>query len=153
MKAGPRLSRLKKCSRQSNCKDSLWTNGRFGAKSRPFGKPINYLSCLTLVEGLQAVSKKEDAMFVRFDPRDPPPAKERLLLIVDAAGDPPDLNLLHKCEVTVGYWTGSMFRPMTVDVHDLGTELSPTHWALVEPLLPDGVVLRHQRIFDADVRM
>jgi hypothetical protein len=40
-----------------------------------------------------------------------PPVKERLLLIVDASGRPPDANLIGKSEVVVGYWTGDMYRP------------------------------------------
>jgi len=39
-----------------------------------------------------------------------PPAKERLLLIVSAAGDPPSLKLIAKSEVVIGYWTGDSFR-------------------------------------------
>jgi hypothetical protein len=40
-----------------------------------------------------------------------PPAKERLLLIVSAAGQPPSLKLTS--EVVIGYWTGDSFRLMS----------------------------------------
>ena len=39
-----------------------------------------------------------------------PPAKERLLLIVSAAGQPPSLKLIGKSEVAIRYWTGGAFR-------------------------------------------
>ena len=42
-----------------------------------------------------------------------PPAKERLLLIVSAAGQPPSLKLIGKSEVAIGYWTGDAFRVMS----------------------------------------
>ncbi|WMT78762.1 hypothetical protein [Bradyrhizobium sp. Ash2021] len=41
-----------------------------------------------------------------------PPAKERLLLIVSAAGQPPDVKLIGKSEVKIGFWTGDAFRLM-----------------------------------------
>jgi hypothetical protein len=42
-----------------------------------------------------------------------PPARERLLLIVSAAGQPPSLKLIGKSEVAIGYWTGDAFRVMS----------------------------------------
>jgi hypothetical protein len=38
------------------------------------------------------------------------PTKVRLLLLVSAAGNPPDAQLMDKSEVVVGYWTGGQFR-------------------------------------------
>jgi hypothetical protein len=76
-----------------------------------------------------------------------PPVKERLLLIIDASGRPPDANLIGKSEVVLGYWTGSVYRSFTD-----GAELEATHWAQIGPLLPHGVDLRRQRVLDEDVR-
>jgi hypothetical protein len=42
-----------------------------------------------------------------------PPVRERLLLIVSAAGQPPSLKLIGKSEVALGYWTGDAFRVMS----------------------------------------
>lgn len=81
-----------------------------------------------------------------------PQDKQRLLLIVSAAGSPPDARLIGKSDVVVGYWTGDAFRPMTVDHNDLGTELDVSHWAFIGPLLPTDVELRHLRMLDEDVR-
>jgi hypothetical protein len=39
-----------------------------------------------------------------------PPTKVRPLLLVSAAGSPPDAQLMDKSEVVVGYWTGGQFR-------------------------------------------
>ena len=82
----------------------------------------------------------------------PPPIKERLLLIVSAAGKPPDAQLMGTSEIVVGYWTGSTFRPMTVDHNDLGTAVDATHWATIGPALPKGICLRPQPIFGENVR-
>jgi hypothetical protein len=76
-----------------------------------------------------------------------PPAKERLLLIVSAAGLPPDAKLMGKSEIELGYWTGDAFRLMSG-----GSQPIVTHWARVTPYLPDDIDLVHQRRFDADVR-
>jgi hypothetical protein len=76
-----------------------------------------------------------------------PPAKERLFLIVSAAGQPPDANLMDKSEVKIGYWTGDAFRLM-----DTGERPRATHWARVALYIPEGIDLTHQRRFDADVR-
>jgi hypothetical protein len=76
-----------------------------------------------------------------------PPAKERLFLIASAAGQPPDLALMEKSEVKIGYWTGDAFRLM-----DTGERPLVTHWARVALYLPDGVDLIHERRFDTDVR-
>jgi hypothetical protein len=75
-----------------------------------------------------------------------PPAKQRLFLIVSAAGQPPTLELIDKSEVAIGYWTGDAFRLMSG-----GSQPIVTHWARVAPYLPDGIDLIHHRIFDADV--
>jgi hypothetical protein len=76
-----------------------------------------------------------------------PPAKERLFVIVSAAGRPPTLELMSKSEVTIGYWTGDAFRLMNGDSQPL-----VTHWARADPHLPEGIDLIHHRIFDADAR-
>jgi hypothetical protein len=36
-----------------------------------------------------------------------PPTRERLLLIVSAAGEPPDSHLMDKSEIVIGSWTGA----------------------------------------------
>jgi hypothetical protein len=76
-----------------------------------------------------------------------PPAKERLFLIVSAAGHPPTLELMDKSEVAIGYWTGDAFRLMSGESRAI-----VTHWAPAAPYLPDGIDLIHHRIFDADAR-
>jgi hypothetical protein len=75
-----------------------------------------------------------------------PPAKEPLLLIVSAAGLPPDVSLMGKSEIEVGYWTGDMFKLMNG-----GSQPIVTHWARMALHLPDSIDLIHQRRFDADV--
>jgi hypothetical protein len=84
-------------------------------------------------------------------PKERPPAKKRLLLIASAAGDPPDIQLMSRSEIVVGYWSGSQFHPMTLDHNDLGAKLRVTHWAAVDRCLPHRIELRHQRILDEDV--
>jgi hypothetical protein len=76
-----------------------------------------------------------------------PPTKERLFLIVSAAGLPPDAALMGKSEIEIGYWTGDSFQ-----LASGGSRPIVTHWARVAPYLPDGVDLVHQRRFDAYVR-
>jgi hypothetical protein len=76
-----------------------------------------------------------------------PPAKERLLLIVSAAGFPPDAQLEEKSEIEVVYWTGDSFRLASGSSQPI-----VTHWAQLAACVPDGVDLVHQRRFDADVR-
>jgi hypothetical protein len=77
-----------------------------------------------------------------------PPLQERLLLIVSAAGRPPDAQLIGQSDVEVGYWTGEGFRSMVTDLP------SPTvsHWAALSACLPTKIKLRHHRKFDPDVR-
>jgi len=89
-----------------------------------------------------------------IDAQKRPPIKKRLFLIVSVAtaGGTADANLIGKSEVTVGYWTGNQYFPLIIDTNDLGTKLQPQFWALAEPLLPDGIELRHLRILDDDVR-
>ena len=79
-----------------------------------------------------------------------PPAKERLLLIVSAAGDPPSLKLIAKSEVVIGYWTGDSFRLMPGWRPPLNWRLRVIHWAKIAPCLPVGIDLIHQRRFDPD---
>jgi hypothetical protein len=69
-----------------------------------------------------------------------PPTKERLLLIVSAAGEPPDSQLMNKSEIVIGYWTGEYFRPMIRD-YPLGTDLKASHWAMLRHL-PEGIILQ-----------
>jgi hypothetical protein len=76
-----------------------------------------------------------------------PLAKERLLLIVSAAGDPPDGQLIGKSEVKIGFWTGEAFRLMDDDERP-----NITRWARLADFLPSGIDLVHLRRFDADVR-
>jgi hypothetical protein len=63
-----------------------------------------------------------------------PPARERLLLIVSAAGQPPSLKLIGKSEVALGYWTGDAFRVMSGFLRPrlMSTDWQPvvTHWAI-----------------------
>jgi len=80
-----------------------------------------------------------------------PPVKERLLLIVDAAGSPPDAQLMDKSEVVVGYWTGSSFRPM-VKHPNSGWSLNVRYWTEISQILPQEISLQPDRRFDTDVR-
>ena len=75
-----------------------------------------------------------------------PPAKERLLLIVSAAGQPKDARLIGKNEGKIGFWTGDSFRLM-----DHGEQPLVTRWARLGDFLPTGVNLIHLRRFDGDV--
>jgi len=85
-----------------------------------------------------------------------PPAKERLLLIVSAAGQPPSLKLIGKSEVAIGYWTGDAFRVMSGFLRPrlMSADWQPavTHWARLTPCLPEGIYLVGDRRFDSDVR-
>jgi hypothetical protein len=83
-----------------------------------------------------------------------PPAKERLLLIVSAAGQPPSLKLIGKSEVAIGYWTGDAFRVMSGFLRPRLTDWQPavTYWARLAPCLPTGIDLVRDRRFDPDVR-
>jgi hypothetical protein len=58
-----------------------------------------------------------------------PPKNERLLLIVSAAGEPPDAQLMDKCEIAIGYWDGNDFRPVTLAPHDSPATFKVRHWA------------------------
>jgi hypothetical protein len=80
--------------------------------------------------------------------KQPPPVKQRLLLIMTAAGSPPDAQLIDRSDVEVGYWTGNRFRLMQQDT------LAPivTHWAALASCLPKRVNLKYERRFDPDVR-
>jgi hypothetical protein len=81
-----------------------------------------------------------------------PPAKERLLLIVSAAGRPPSLKLIGKSEVAVGYWTGDGFRVMSGFLRPrLDCQPAITHWARFAPCLPQGIDFVRDRRFDPDV--
>jgi len=74
-----------------------------------------------------------------------PPVKERLLLIVDASGSPPDAQLMGTTEVMIGYWNGSMFYPMTFDPQGLGATLNVIYWAKISHILPEEIELRPNR--------
>ena len=78
-----------------------------------------------------------------------PPAKERLLLIVSAAGQPPSLG---KSDVVIGYWTGDSFQLMPGWRPPLNWRPAVTHWARLAPHLPEGIDLIHEKRFDPDVR-
>jgi hypothetical protein len=85
-----------------------------------------------------------------------PPAKERLLLIVSAAGQPPSLKLIGKSEVAIGYWTGDAFRVTSGFLRPrlMSTDWQPavTHWARLSSCLPQGIDLVRDRRFDPDVQ-
>ena len=85
-----------------------------------------------------------------------PPAKERLLLIVSAAGQPPSLKLIGKSEVAIGFWTGDAFRVMPGFLRPrlMSSDWQPvvTHWARLAPCLPQGIDLVRDRRFDPDDR-
>ena len=82
-----------------------------------------------------------------------PPAKERLLLIVSAAGQPPSLKLIAKSEVAMGYWTGDAFRVMSGFLRPrLDWQPAVTHWARLAQCLPEGIDLVRDRRLDPDVR-
>jgi hypothetical protein len=80
-----------------------------------------------------------------------PPAKERLLLIVSAAGQPPSLKLIAKSEVVIGYWTGDSFQLMPGWRPPLNWRPAVTHWARLASCLPEGIDLIHEKRFDPDV--
>jgi hypothetical protein len=83
-----------------------------------------------------------------------PPAKERLLLIVSAAGQPPTLKLIGKSEVAIGYWTGDGFRVMSGFLRPrlISDDWQPavTHWARLASCLPEGTDLVRDRRFEPD---
>ena len=80
-----------------------------------------------------------------------PPANERLLLLVSAAGWPPSLKLIGKSEIALGYWTGDAFRMMSDGRPRLDWRPVVTHWARLAPCLPEGVDLIHEKRFDPEV--
>jgi hypothetical protein len=82
-----------------------------------------------------------------------PPANERLLLILSAAGQPPSLKLIGKSEIAIGYWTGDAFRVMSGFLRPRLTDWRPsvTHWARLAPCLPQGIDLVHDKRFDSDI--
>jgi hypothetical protein len=67
-------------------------------------------------------------------------------LIIDAAGNPPDAQLMDKSEVVVGYWTGSSFRPM-VRHPNAGWSLNVRYWAKISHILPEGIHLQPESQF------
>jgi hypothetical protein len=83
-----------------------------------------------------------------------PPARERLLLIVSAAGKPPSLKLIGKDEVALGYWTGEAFRVMSgflrLQLTSIDWQPPVSHWARLTSCLPQGVDLVDDRRFDRD---
>jgi hypothetical protein len=85
-----------------------------------------------------------------------PPAKERLLLIVSAAGQPPSLKLIGKSEVAIGYWTGDAFQVMSSYLRPRlvpgGWQPAVTHWARLASCLPAGIDLVRDIRFAPDVR-
>ena len=78
-----------------------------------------------------------------------PPTRERLLLIVSAAGEPPDVRLTGKSEVVVGYWNGEYFRPLIAE-HPSGTDLKVSHWAMLRNF-SKGTVLQSRTEFRDDL--
>ncbi len=85
-----------------------------------------------------------------------PPAKERLLLIVSAAGQPPSLKLIGKSEIAIGYWTGDAFRVISgysrPRLMSLDWQPTVTHWARIASCLPEAIDLVRDRRFDPDVK-
>jgi len=79
-----------------------------------------------------------------------PPTRERLLLIVSAAGEPPDAPLMNTSEIAMGYWTGECFRPIAAE-YPSGWDLKVSYWAVLRNL-PKGTVLKSRREFGDDVR-
>lgn len=77
-----------------------------------------------------------------------PPVKERLLLVVSAAGLPPDIRLMGQSDIEVGYWTGDEFKSMVTDLPSQAV----SYWALLGPCIPKEIQLKHERKFDPDVR-
>ena len=80
-----------------------------------------------------------------------PPIKERLLLIISAAGSLPNTQLVGQSEMVVGLWTRSSgFRPLAFDAtHSLSFQVS--HWATLRDL-PPGVVWQPRSEFAGDLR-
>jgi len=70
-----------------------------------------------------------------------PPVGKRLLLIVTAAGEPPDAQLIGLSEVVVGYWTGDHFRKRGAPEPGEAIEVRATHWATLDSL-PKGIRLK-----------
>ena len=89
-------------------------------------------------------------------PLQTPPAKERLLLIVSAAGRPPSLKLISKSELAMGYWSGDAFRLMSGYLRPrlMSDDWQPavTHWARLASCLPEGIDLVRDIRFDPEVR-
>ena len=89
-------------------------------------------------------------------PLEIPPAKERLLLIVSAAGRPPSLRLIGKSEIALGYWTGDAFRGMSGFLRPrlMPSDWQPvvTHWARLASCLPEEIDLIRDIRFDPDVQ-
>jgi hypothetical protein len=73
------------------------------------------------------------------------PNHHRLLLIVSAAGEPPDAQLMDDCEVVVGYRDGERgFFPVTAPgAKESSAALKVKKWREL-PSLPRGVKLREQ---------
>jgi hypothetical protein len=78
-----------------------------------------------------------------------PPIKKRLLLLISAAGAPPDVRLMDTSEIMIGYWTGDYFRPF-VSEYPYGWELKVRYWAMLRDL-PEGTVLASRRELGDDV--
>jgi hypothetical protein len=66
-----------------------------------------------------------------------PPKNERLLLIVSAAGEPPDAQLIDKCESAIGYWDGDYFHPVTLEPHLSGLTFKVRYWATLRDVPED----------------
>jgi hypothetical protein len=70
------------------------------------------------------------------------PRSKRLLLIVSAAGEPPDALLMHDCDVIVGYRDDRGFFPITAPgATESGAELKVRYWREI-PSIPRGVKIR-----------
>jgi hypothetical protein len=73
-----------------------------------------------------------------------PPKNERLLLIVSAAGDPPDVQLMGKYELVIGYWDGHRFHPVTLESErsTIAFDSKVHRWATLRNAVPKDVMLR-----------
>ena len=72
------------------------------------------------------------------------------MLIVSAAGEPPDALLMGKSEILIGYWTGEYFRPF-VSEYPLGFDLKVSYWAKLRDL-PANITLQSRSEFKPGVQ-
>jgi hypothetical protein len=71
-----------------------------------------------------------------------PPTYEPLLMIVSAAGRPPNVQLMGKCEVVTGYWDGDRYHPVTWEPERSEIDFDVRCWAILQTVLPEGIELQ-----------